>query len=292
MAITIDSAFIEEYSDLVRQLAQQEETRLRPHVYEVSSGGEAYNFERLGPTEATEKTGRRVDTPYTDDIWTRRVAQPKTFNHVMTIEHEDKVQMLVDPQSNYAMSQGYAMARAYDDTIIAALGGTALDGAGNATAFPAGQVVGDGSAAISFDLVTQVQKTFMVNEIMPDLPKVMVVSPYQVQQLMQLTEQTSSDFVKREALQTLTATGIVPNWMGFTWIVSNRLDSPGAGEEHCYAFTRRGVGLAVNQDTFTRIGENPDKSYMIQVFSQWTAGAVRVEDEHVVKLHLANPDVT
>lgn len=288
MAITVDKAFIEEYTALVRHLAQQSETRLRPYVYEVASGGKAYNFERLGSSEAVEKTGRRVDTAYIDDTWSRRVATPKTFNHTLTLEHEDKVQLLVDAESAYAESQAMAMRRAYDDIIISAATGTALDGDGTNNAFPTGQRVGDGTANISFDLITQVQEKFMTNEIMPDEEKIMVVKPGQVRRLMQLTEQTSADYVNREALQRLNATGIVPNWMGFRWIVSNRLTAPAAGQTSCFATTRRGIGLAVNQDTFTRITENPSKQYMIQVFSQWTAGAVRTEDEHVVELRVAD----
>ena len=289
MPITIDNAFINEYSDLVRHLSQQSNVRLRPHVTEISSGGEAYNFERLAQTDALQKTSRRATTPYIDDTWSRRVAIPQTWNHAMTIEHEDKVQMLVDPQSNYAMNQAYAMNRAMDDIIIASATGDALDGDGNNVAFPAGQVVGDGTAEISFDLVTQVQEKFMTNEIMPDEAKVFVVSPAQVRKLMQLTEQTSGDYIRTQALQQLSSTGIVPNWMGFTWVVSNRLTQDVADTDtHCLAFTKRALGLAVNQDTFTRIGEDPSHSYMIQVFSQWTMGCVRVEDEHIVDLHVAD----
>ena len=285
--VTINSAFINEYDQLVRHLAQQESTRLRPKTYEVSSGGEAYNFERLGATEAVEKVGRRVDTEFIGDVWTRRVAQPKTFTHTYTIEHEDKVQMLVDPQSNYARGQAYAMNRAIDDQIIAAATGTALDGDGAAQPLPAEQTIGDGTTQISFDLITQVQEQFMKNEIMPDESKCFVVSPAQVRKLMQLTEQTSADYVNQQALQKLSSTGIALNWMGFDWIVSNRLLQDVADTDtHCFAFTKRAIGLAVNQDTFTRIGENPAKSYMIQVFSQWTMGAVRVEDEHLVELHV------
>lgn len=288
MAITIDSAFIEEYEDNVRQLAQQSDVRLRPHSYEVSSGGKAYNFERLGPTEAVEKTGRRQTTTPIDDDWSRRVATPRTFNHTMTIEHEDKVQMLVDPESTYAISQGNAMGRAYDKIIIEAASGTALDGGGTPVALPAAQIIGDGTTPISFDMLTAAQEQYMKNEIMPDEMKCIAVGPTQVRKLMQLTEQTSSDYVQRQALQQLSSTGVVPNWMGFTWVVSNLLEAPAAGQLYCVSFTRRGIGLAVNQDTFTRITENPEKQYMIQVFSQWTAGAVRTEDEHVVILHVAD----
>jgi hypothetical protein len=286
MAITIDKAFIEEYRSLVTHLAQQGESRLRPNVTEVASKGESYNFERLAATTAVQKTGRRQATAFIDDTWSRRVAQPSTYNHTLTIEHEDRVQMLVDPQSAYASNQAMAMRRSIDDLIIAAATGTALDGDGNNNAFPAGQVVGDGTAPISFDMVTEVQEKFLSNDIPTDIPKCMVVGPTQIRRLMQLTEQTSSDFVRREALQNLSSFGIVPNWMGFTWILSNRLLVPSAGELSCIAFTKQGLGLAVNQDMFVRIGENPSYQYMIQVFAQWTMGCVRVEDEHVVHVHV------
>ena len=285
MAPTIDQAFIEEYEDNVRHLAQQMETRLRPRVYEVSSGGEAYNFERLAPTDAVEKTGRRVPTAYVDDVWSRRVAQPKTFNHTMTIEHEDKVQMLVNPDSNYAHNQAMAMNREVDKLIIEACSADVLDGDGVLIPLPATQIIGDGLSPISFDLMTASQEQFMSDEIMPDEHKICVVGPTQVRKLMQLTENTSSDYVHVQALQQY---GIAPNWLGYTWIVSNLLESPAVGELYCLAFTMKGIGLAVNQDTFTRIGENPAMSYMWQVFSQWTMGAARVEDEHVQLIHVAD----
>ncbi len=285
MAITIDKAFIEEYEDNVRHLSQQMETRLRPHVYEVGSGGDAYNFERLSQTAAVQKTGRRVATVYQDDTWSRRVAQPQTWNHTMTIEHEDRVQMLVNPDSNYAYNQAMAMNRQMDTLIIAACSGTALDGDGVANALPASQIIGNGLSPISFDLMTQSQEQYMSDEIMPDVPKICVVGPTQVRKMMQLTENTSSDYVQAQALQRY---GIVPNWMGYTWIVSNLLEAPAGGQLYCLTFTAHGLGLAVNQDTFTRIGENPSFSYMWQVFSQWTMGAVRVEDEHVQLIHVAD----
>jgi hypothetical protein len=283
MAITIDSAFIEEYEDNVRHLAQQIGTRLRPYVYEVSSGGEAYNFERLGPTDALEKTGRRVATAYVDDDWSRRVATPKTFNHTMTVEHEDKVQMLVNPESNYAYNQAQALNREIDSLIIQACSADALDGDGALVPIPPEQIIGDGLSPISFDLITASQERYMEEEIMPDVEKCMVVGPTQVRKLMQLTEQTSSDYVQAQALQRY---GIVPNWLGYKWIVSNLLESPVVGELYCLSFTHKGPALAVNQDTFTRIGENPSFSYMWQVFSQWTMGATRVEDEHVQLIHV------
>ncbi len=285
MAITIDSAFVEEYSNQVIHLSQQGVARLRPHVKEVALMGESYNFEILASVDMALKGGRRVVTAYTDDTWTRRVAQSVPYINTMTVESEDKVKMIVDPESNYAKAQGMAIKRQYDDLLIAAATGTALDGDGAANAFPAGQVIGDGTAAISFDYVTQVQELFMSNEIDMDMGKVFVVGPTQVRQLMQLTQATSADYVSAQALQQLSSTGIVPNWMGFTWVMSNRLLAPGVGEISCLAFTPEALGLAVSQDLMVRIGEDPAHSYMTQVFCQMTAGAVRIQDEHIVHAH-------
>lgn len=284
MAITIDKAFIEEYKDLVIHLAQQGETKLRSTVLTESSKAESYSFDRLAATTALEKTTRRAESSsfYIDDAWTRRVVTPRTFIHIMTVEHEDKVKMLVDPESAYAKNQAMAMNRSWDDLIIAAATGNATDGDGNAVTFPAGQVIGDGSTPITFDAVTAVQELFMQNDIDLSEPKVAVIGPTQVRKLMQLTEQTSADYVNAQALQKLYNSGIVPNWMGFTWIMSNRLLAPDVGEVSCLFYTKAALGLVINQDVFTRIGENPDKAYMMQVFAQYTAGATRIEDAHIV----------
>ena len=177
--------------------------------------------------------------------------------------------MLVDPESAYTENQGMAMARQYDNLIIEAASGDATDGDGTPVTYLPEQIIGDGTAPISFDMTTAVQELFMSNEVDMDVPKVMVVGPTQVRKLLQLTEQTSSDYVRREALQNLSATGIVPNWMGFTWILSNRLLIPSVGELSCLAYTSKALTLVVNQDIFVRIGENPSYSYMIQIFSQF-----------------------
>ena len=290
MAITIDSAFVEQYKNNVIHLAQQQESKLRATVMQESSSAEFFNWERLDASSAQAKVGRRAATSdyYIDDAWDRRVSTPSTFVHVMTVEQEDKVQMLVSPESEYAKNQAMAMNRSWDDQIIAAATGDAMDGDHAAVVFPAGQTIGDGTTPISFDSVTAVQELFLQNEIDLAVPKVAVVGPTQVRKLMQLTEQTSADYVAREALQKLTATGIVANWMGFTWIVSTRLLAPEVGELSCLFYTSEALGLCVNQDVFTRIGEDPSHLYMIQVFAQYTAGATRVDDSKIVHGHFAD----
>jgi len=289
--MSIDNAKIQEFRDSVIHLAQQGEARVRPHVTEVASGAEFYNWDRLGATDAVERTKsvRNKETLVVDEEFDRRVSTPRVFEHNFTFEDYDKAEMAIDPQSAYAENQGMAMRRAYDSLIIEAATADALDGEGNTNALPASQIIGDGTTEISFDSITGIQRQFMNNEIFPDMPKVAVIGPGQVERLMQLTEATSGDYVKSEALQQLNATGIVPNWMGFTWIVSNLLTAPAANELYCLFMTKQALGLQVNMNMKVRVGENPDKSYNWNVFSQFSAGAVRVEDEHLVVGHFADP---
>ena len=303
MAVTIDRAFIEQYKDSLIYEAQQGESRIRPHVTEVSSNAETYNVDILDKVDTDgmssfetgysaaygmfQKSGARRDTQYFDDVWHRRSSTPATFNHTMTIESEDKVKMLIDPVNAYRTAQARLVKRFWDRLLVAKATADVTED-GSATSLPSSQIIGDGTAAISFSLVQQVLEQFMTDEIMMDLPKVAVISPVQVRQLMALTQATSADYVNREALQKLTQFGIVPGWMGCTWIVSNYLTAPASGQLYCLFFTKEAMQLIINEDVQVEIGKNPSKSYMWQVFVQLTAHALRVKDEHMIALKVLN----
>lgn len=288
MAITISSAYIDTFENNVRHLAQQQEAKLRGTVQEKSVQSESHNWEILGTLAAAEKTSARTATPTQDAAWTRRVSVPKTYHIGTSTELEDPVQMLVDPNSNLTRAIAAGMKRQVDDVIIDAAIGTALDGAGATPALPAGQVIGTGVDKISFDIVTEVQEKFMANDIDPSVPKCFVVGPKQVRKLMQTTQMTSKDFVDASALQQLNSTGIVPNWMGFTWILSTRLNAPAANELDLIAYTMDAIGMQVNKDISTRVAEDPSLSFATRLYAHMTLGAVRVEDEQIVKVHVSD----
>jgi len=282
VAITISNAFIQEFDGVVRHLAQQGDSRLRPHVYETPVGGEAYSFERLGATSSTRKTGRRVATPFVDAPWTNRTATPVTDQWADTIEHADKVQMIVDPQSSYAQNGSMAMKRSIDDELVDSATRDAADKAGGTNALPAGQIKGDGLTSFNLAFISEVNETFQTNDVDPDEPKCFVVSPTEVRQMLNDATLTSADYMSVKALQ---ANGMIHNFLGFTWVLSNRLaiTTTTNNFRSNLAFTKRGIGLTVNQDLFIRIAERADLSHLIQVYMEWTMGAVRVEDEHVVE---------
>ena len=285
MPNTVDAVYIQTYESTVRHLAQQGVTRARSWVMEKSVQSEGHNWERLGTVEAVTKTGRLVATPVQDTPWSRRKSIPITVHTGDSTEQEDIVQMLVDPNSNIAQAQAKAMRRAIDDEIFAAAVGDSRDGDGNAVVFDTNQNLGDGTTPMTFDIVTAVTEKFMENDIDPDEQKVFFISPTQARKLLQLTEATSGDY---NAVRPLTSKGYIESWMGYTWIVSTRLPSPAAGEIYNVAMTRKAIGMQMNKDVWARVAEDPTVSFAWRIYCASTFGAIRVEDEHLVRLHIAD----
>jgi hypothetical protein len=288
MGQSVENVYIQTYERTVRLLAQQSISRLRPWVQERSVQSEGHNWERLGSQEAEEKTGRLVATPEQDYPWSRRKSIPVTYHTGDSTEQEDIVQMLVDPNSNIANAQGMAMKRADDDEIIRASTGDSRDGQGNAVAFDTNQEIGDGTSSITFDFVTETSEKFMDNDIDPDMEKVFVISPRQARKLLQLTEATSGDY---NALRPLTSKGYIESWMGYSWVVSTRLPDSSVGQdgssEYCFAMTRKAIGMQINKDIWVRVAEDPTVSFAWRIYCASTFGAIRVEDEQLVRLDLS-----
>jgi len=289
MATDIDKVYISTFERTLRHLAQQAITRLRPYVTERTGEGKDHGWERLSAASSTSKAAGLVATPSTGGTYSRRLSIAATEHAGDSTQQEDIVQMLIDPNSNQAMSLAAAIRRAWDTKILAAATGAATDGDGNAVAYLAAQKI-TAATAITFALVTDVIEKFLESDIELDVAKVFVVGPKQVKTLLQLTQQTSADFVHREALQKLATSGIVPNWMGFTWVMSTLLNITAGTPDviDLVAFTRRGLGMQMNREMLVRVAEDPTQSFAWRIYCASTFGVVRTEDEHVVWLVVEN----
>jgi hypothetical protein len=282
VANTIDQVYVSTFEDYVRHRAQQETARALPYVQVRGEESNDHNWEKLGVSDASLKTTRLQDTPVADTPWSRRVAISQPWDNGDSTEIEDPVQMLVDPNSNLSKSLGFSMRRAQDDVIFTAATADALNGDGTTTAFGAGQTVGDYTTPITFDSVTAIQEVFGNNDIDPSIFKVAIVGPTQTRKWMQLTEQTSSDYVQAQTLQNY---GIVPNWLGFTWIQSTRLLHPTAPgtDIDCLFFTERAIGVNMPKNITAFIDQSASKSFAWYIYCIMVLGAVRVEDEQIVR---------
>jgi hypothetical protein len=263
MSTQITTAFVEQYKSNVFHLAQQKGSRLRGAVKTETVTGKAHFFERIGSTAAQLRTSRHSDTP---DL----------------IDNEDKVRMLISPQSEYAQAGAYAMGRAMDDAIIAAATGNALGGVagGSSIALPPAQKVVHGSAGLSVAKLISAKEILDAAETNPDEAKYLVCAASQISDLLAITSITSSDFNSVKAL----VQGQIDSFMGFKFIRTERLGTDANGNRQVLAFNQSALGLAVGSDISTKISERADKNYATQVFLSMTIGATRVEDEKMVEI--------
>ena len=282
MSTEITTAFVEQYSSNIQMLSQQKGSLLRDKVRVESVTGKNAFFDQVGSVTATVRTTRHSDTPQSDTPHSRRRVSLVDYEFADLIDDLDKVRMLVDPTSTYALAAAYAMGRAMDDAIITAATGSADTGVagGTAVALPAGQIIAEaGTTGMTIAKLREAKEIIDLADVDPSLPRHIIVSPKQITDLLGTTEVTSSDFNTVKAL----AQGDVNSFLGFNFIVSNRL-AVATQIRDCIAFVSDGIGLAVGKDSTARIDERADKGYATQVYYSAAFGATRMEEEKVVKI--------
>jgi len=281
MSTQITTAFVEQYKSNVFHLAQQKGSRLRGAVKSETVTGTSHYFERIGATAAQVRTTRHSNTPQIDTPHSRRKVTLADYDWADLIDQEDKVRMLISPQSEYAKAGAYAMGRAMDDAIIAAASGNAFGGVAGATsiALPAGQKIAVGTTSLTVAKLISAKEILDASDVDPDEEKYLVCSAKEITSLLGDDKVTSADFNSVKAL----VAGQVDTFMGFKFIRTERIAASG-GDNLALAFTQSSIGLALGKDISTRISERDDKNYATQVFLSMTIGATRVEDEKVVEI--------
>ena len=288
MSSQITTAFVEQYSANIQMLSQQMGSLLRDAVRNESIVGKDAYFDQIGKVTAQIKVSRHSDTPQIDTPHSRRRCSLADYEFADLIDQQDKVRLLIDPTSSYAKAAAYAMGRAMDDVIIAAALGSANTGVsgGTAVALPAGNItaVGTGGAnTMNIAKLALAKAKLDLGDVDPSITRHIIVSPTEIQDLLNTTTITSSDFNTVKAL----VQGEIDSFMGFKFHVSNRLVDNGAANTQCIAFAEDGILLGVGKDVTARIDERSDKSYATQVYYCQTIGATRMEEAKVISV-LAN----
>jgi len=281
MSTQVTTAFVNQFSSNVAMLSQQMGSLLRGAVDTESVTGEKAFFDQVGEAAAVARTSRHGDTPLVETPHSRRMVSLTTYEWADLIDDADKVRMLIDPTSSYARAAAAAMGRAMDDVIIDALGGTAKTGkeGTTSTAFPSAQKIAHGSAGLTIAKLVTAKKLLDANNVDPSIKRYIVVSPEQIEDLLNSTTVTSADFNTVKAL----VQGDINTFVGFEFIVSNRLSDDGTSRL-CYAWAQDGCKLAIGKDVMARIDERSDKSYSTQVYYCATFGATRMEENKVVEI--------
>jgi hypothetical protein len=282
MSNQITTAFVQQYSNNVQMLSQQKGSLLRSAVDVETVVGKNAFFDQVGSALAVKRTTRHADTPQMDTPHARRRVSLVDYEYADLIDNQDKIRTLIDPTSAYASAAAYALGRAQDDEIIAALSGTAYTGetGSTPTALPVSQKITEGGTnGLTIAKLRSAKEILDAASVDPSIARYIAVSPKQITDLLGTTEVTSSDFNSVKAL----ANGEVNSFLGFNFIVSNRLTSA-ASKRLCLVWAMDGCKMAIGQDLMTRIDERADKGYAHQVYVCQSIGATRMEEDKVVTI--------
>ncbi len=297
---TVDQARVLQFRANVTHLYQQAGSKLRGKTREETLTGKAHFYERLAATAAVLKSTRHADTIMLDPQHSRRMVVPQDYVWNALVDQQDKIRLLIDPNSEYAIAAAKALQRAFDDFIITAFTADAASGESGATAvtFANDYVTTGGAtsrsstdgdpdysaAAITTPNVMAVKKMLDVNEVESD-NRYWVAIPAVFSQLLSASTApiaASSDYNTIKAL----VQGEINTWCGFQWIMSNRLPVAASTDYYTFAWHKDAMGVVVGKDIMARLSERPDKDYAVQSYACLTAGATRVQGEGVIRVRV------
>jgi hypothetical protein len=287
MSDQISTAFVQQYSTNVGLLLQQRGSKLRDTVSVGSYTGKAAKaVEQIGSVTAQARTSRHSDTPLISTPHDARWVFPTDYEWADLIDDQDKLRMLIDPTSPYAINGAYALGRAMDQLIIDAALGTAKTGENGTTntsfATASQQVtVGGTPVGLTVAKLRSAKKILMANEVdVEQDPLYIAVTAKQLDDLLGTTEVTSSDYNTVKAL----VQGQVDTFMGFKFIHTELLGVNGSSHRRVIAWAKSGLHLGMWNDINSKIDQRADKSYSTQVYVKGTFGATRTEEKKVVEI--------
>lgn len=310
MSFEITEAMVKQYSANVFHLSQQRGSVLSGFVRTESQHSEAAFYDSIGAVTAQKKVGRHSDTTYQDTPHGRRRVTTEDYFKADLVDKEDKLRVIMNPESEYAQAASMAMGRAMDDVIIDAALGTAYAGKEGGTAVNlanANKIAGFDTAAtisgvgLTVNTLRAVKKKFHKNEVMEgDL--YFAITAEQLDDMLGQDSIVNSDYAAIKAL----VQGDVDTFMGFKFIRLERLpvtsaavtydENDGsvgagggtlpAGARRCFAWKKEGVLLATSASISARMDLMPNKHYATQVYTSMSIGGTRLEEVKVVEVLL------
>lgn len=283
MTSTIPVGFVNRFHGDFIMLSQQKLSRLEGTVRtdpDMLAGKFGY-YDRIGAVSMKKRTSRHQDTGVVEVPHSRRRITLADYELPHLLDRQDVMRLVADPQGKYMQNALAAAHRQKDDIIIAAADASSYsideDEAATAVALPAGQIIAASVTGLTKAKILQVKEILDGAEVGEDEERFAIVGSKQITNLLNLTEVTSDDYNTVKAL----VSGKIEQWLGFTWIRSERLKKSGT-ERRCLFYTKSALGLAIGEDITTSIDKRPDKGNATQLLVTMSMDATRIEDEKLV----------
>lgn len=294
MSVNIPTHYVQQFSSNIQLLLQQRGSKLRNLIMSGTQvGKQASPVDQFGAVEALKVTGRFQAMPRVDASTDRRWVFPVDYHLPQLLDNFDKLRLLTDPSSSYVMNAAYAMGRAMDSEIIAAMFGDAKTGetATTTTPFDSNQIVdsafgsGGGDTGLTVAKLREAKRILMANEVDMETDRIIcVVTAKQHDDLLSEATVVSTDFNDRPVL----VDGKVTRFLGIDIVHSERLTNTADPYRQVPVFAQSGLYLGIWGDISTAVSIREDiTSRPYQAYATGTFGATRLEEKKIVKIECA-----
>lgn len=304
MSFQVTNAFVQQYATNVSMLLQQQGSRLRGTVTEYALQGKAASvLEQFGQVSAVRNLSRHADTPLISTPQDKRWVYPNDYDWADLIDDEDKLRMLIDPTSSYAMAGVWALGRGIDDEIISGIFNSNNTGDGGSSSTGLLSAFNSGSQAVAANVgassntglnvakLRAAKRILFSAEVDIDNDQLfMAITAKQHDDLLNEAQAISLDYNSQPVL----VNGKINSFMGFNFVHSERIPGGAAfntainpsvtgyttGSQWMVPFwAKTGVGLGVFGGIKTSIDKRADKRNSTQVYCTGTFGATRLEEK-------------
>lgn len=285
MTATVQTSFYSQFSSNLFHLLEQKGSKLRSVFPIQTTTGEKHFFDRLGNFTASEVTSRLEETVLQDAPHSKRMATIRKYTANAYLDSLDKLKLLMDPTSDYAIKLANAHGKNFDSVVIAALLGTAAtgsDGTGTQAFDTTNYQIAAGGTGCTVDKINQALKILQKAEVSIETDDLFLIAPAAaIEDLMSDAKFTSFDY---QDMKPLSGKGL-PSFRGINIIHSERAAEYSAGVTgRAILTTREAVQVAMPQDMIIRTDELPDKNYAVQVYTAMSFGAVRMAEDRAVDI--------
>ena len=301
MSFSVPTHFVQQYTQNVMMLLQQRGGRLLSSVTSASYTGKgAKAVEQVGPVAPVKNLSRHADTPLISTPADARWVYPNDYDWADLIDDQDKLRMLIDPQSPYTQNAVNAMRRAQDEEILLAFFANASTGENGtvSTAFPGGQQVGVNVGGTNSNLnvakLRAARRLLMAAGV--DLeaePIYCAVTASDHDALLNEIQIASLDYNSQPVM----VDGQVRRFLGINFIPVEFTDTTsypqasvsGAGlvsgsTRFLPVWVPSGMHLGMWKDVQVSVDKRADKRNSVQIYATSTIGAARIEERRVVQI--------
>ena len=308
----IDTAFVNQYGKTLDLVAETKGGKFTGMSLEDTVTGEDAYYDQLGSVFATAvvDSGSDTDSPSDSISHLRRKLDLTNYEVGLLLDRFDKVQTLINPESEYVMRQVSSLMRKKDIEFIKGALGTASTGkagAGSAD-LGTGNKILQANAGLTIAKIREARAILQKNGVDLDDPlneAYLAVTPTQIEDLLGNTEATSADFMNVKAL----VSGGIDTFYGFKIVVSNLLpfvatdtnvanltwsasDVPAVSSTDDnvranFAWVKSGIRTGVGINIETDVAKRADKRFNYYAYSAMRCGSVRMEEDKVVQIQVS-----